>query len=425
MNPIFVVLVLLLVVAQLVLPRRYAFAPLLVTACHLGNAEFIGELTPARLLILIGLIRAVATGQFRWSHSNPVDLWFVFFAIAALATAMAHREASYNPYMANCGLILNVCGTYLNGRAYLRGEDWPLHLATITALAVIPLGILILAENLTAKNYYSVIGITGAEVMQRESGLRARGPFRHPILGGTAGAVCLPLCMILWQRRRWLAKAGLVACAMIVFGSGSSGPMAAAMASCGLLWFWRKRQHLPKVKYGVLFAIIFLMIYMERPFYYIMDSIDLAGGSTGWHRARLIEMGIEHLNEWWLAGTDYTKHWMPTGVSWNPNHTDITNYYLHLGVIGGLPLMLALIAIIYLCFRNLLNHIGIVPGEDRPQEFTLWCLGTALFAHALSFVSISYFDQMYVLFYLLVGGIAGTQEYADSGDLTDEAIETA
>jgi O-antigen ligase len=130
------------------------------------------------------------------------------------------------------------------------------------------------------------------------------------------------------------------------------------------------------------------------------------------------------LGEWWLAGTDFTKHWMPTGVSWNPNHTDITNYYLHLGVIGGLPLMLTLVAIICLCFRNLLKHIGIVPGDDKPHEFTLWCLGTALFAHALSFVSISYFDQMYVLFYLLVGGIAGIQEYVDDAVSAEEENET-
>jgi hypothetical protein len=423
-NPIFAVLVLLLVVAQLVLPRRYAFAPLLVTACHLGNAEFIGELTPARMLILVGLARAVATGQFRWSPANRIDLWFAFFAVAALVTATAHLGAGYNPFVANCGLILNVCGTYLYGRAYLRDEDWPFYLATVTALVVIPLGILMFAEYFTAKNYYSLIGITGEDVLEREGGLRARGPFSHPILGGTAGAVCLPLCIILWQRRRWLAKAGLAACAMVVFASGSSGPMAAAMACCGLLWFWKKRHLLPRLKYGVIFGIIFLVLYMERPFYYIIDSIDLAGGSTGWHRARLIEMGIEHLSEWWLAGTDYTRHWMPTGVSWNPNHTDITNYYLHLGVIGGLPLMLALIAIIYLSFRNLSNHIGIVPGADKPHEFTLWCVGTALFAHALSFVSISYFDQMYVLFYLLVGGIAGIEGYADDGDLTDEENET-
>lgn len=423
MNPIFAILILLLVVAQLVLPHRYAFAPLLLTACHLGNAEFIGELTPARVLILLGLARAVATGQFSWSPSNRIDLLFAAFAVAALVTATAHLGAGFNPYVANSGLILNVCGTYLYGRAYLRGEDWPLQLATVTALVVIPLGILMFAEYFTARNYYAVIGITSAEVLEREGELRARGPFGHPILGGTAGAVCLPLCIVLWQRRRWLAKAGLAACAMVVLASGSSGPMAAAIVSCGLLWFWRKRHLLPRVKNWVILAIIFLILYMDRPFYYIIDSIDLAGGSTGWHRARLIEMSIEHLSEWWLAGTDYTRHWMPTGVSWNPNHTDITNYYLHLGVIGGLPLMLALIMIIHLSLRNLLNHIGIVPGEDKPHEFALWCLGTALFAHALSFISISYFDQMYALFYLLVGGIAGIQEYADGGGLTAEEDE--
>ena len=183
--------------------------------------------------------------------------------------------------------------------------------------------------------------------------------------------------------------------------------MAVLLATIGVAYLWKKRNLFPLIKTGIVCAIIFLFFYMERPIWYIIDSIDLAGGSTGWHRAHLINQGLKYMDEWWLAGTDHTRHWMPTGVSWNADHSDITNYYLHLGVIGGLPLLIPIIVMIWRSFKLLLSRISSVIGSNREFEFPLWCIGCTLFAHALSFVSISYFDQMFVLFYILVGGIAG------------------
>ena len=85
------------------------------------------------------------------------------------------------------------------------------------------------------------------------------------------------------------------------------------------------------------FDTILLDLVMKAPAYYIIARADIIGGSTGWHRAALIDSAIRHLNEWWLIGTDYTRNWMVTGVSWSADNTDITNHYLYLGVLGGLP----------------------------------------------------------------------------------------
>jgi hypothetical protein len=415
MNTTFLSMAAVLVLAQVFLPRRYAFAPLLISACHVGTVEFLGELSLPRLLVLVGLGRAVMTGQFRLSLSNAVDRCFLAFAVAALLTATAH-DTDYNFYVSNLGLILNVCGSYLYGRAYLQGIDWWRDLARVSVIVAVPLAMLMVYEVVSGKNPYSVLGINSGGVFVRDGEIRARGPFRHAILAGTAGAVLLPLCMILWRDQRVLASMGIAASLTIVFTSTSSGPVAAALAAGVLVWCWRKREHVPKLKWAIPLGIILLSLYMDRPFYYIIDSIDFTGGSTGWHRARLIEMGIEHLGEWWLAGTDFTRHWMPTGVSWNADHTDITNYYLHLGVIGGLPLMLSLIAIVWFSFGSISRFIRTDPDDRRLADFALWCLGCSLAAHALSFISISYFDQMYVLFYLLVGGIGGLVEIPELND---------
>lgn len=422
MNPTFLSIATILVVAQILLPRRYAFAPLLISACHIGTVEFLGELSLPRLLVLVGLGRAVMTGNFRFSFSNVVDRCAVAFAAAALLTAGAHNT-DHNFFFSNIGLILNVCGSYLYGRAYLQGIGWWRDLARISIIVGVPLALLMTYEVAAGQNPYSVLGINSGGVHIRDGEIRASGPFRHAILAGTAGAVLLPLCLILWRDQRVLAVVGIAASLTIVFTSTSSGPVVAALAAGGLLWCWRKREHISNLKWAIPLGIIALSLYMDRPFYYIIDSIDFTGGSTGWHRARLIEMGMEHLGEWWLAGTDFTRHWMPTGVSWNPDHTDITNYYLHLGVIGGLPLMLSLIAMIWFSFRSLFRFIPLNSDVQRPQDFALWCLGCSLAAHALSFISISYFDQMYVLFYLLVGGIAGVVEIPELQDELEEELE--
>jgi hypothetical protein len=159
------------------------------------------------------------------------------------------------------------------------------------------------------------------------------------------------------------------------------------------------------IKIATIAALVVLHFAMSRPVWHLMASIDLVGGSTGWHRARLIDAGFAYIGDWWLAGTDYTRHWMPTGVSWSQDQTDITNYYLHLGVIGGLPLALTLVAILFKAFGLLGRRMKALRKEHDASEFALWCVGASIAAHAITFISISYFDQMFVLFYFLVGAV--------------------
>lgn len=410
MNPIYLTLATLLVVAQLVLPRRYGFAPLIFAAFHVGNVEFIGDFTIHRMLVLVGLFRAVGGGFVQWPVKNSLDIMFPIFAIIALLTASAHSTAGYNFYVANLGLILNVCGTYIYGRSYFNHDQWPQIFASVVVIAIIPLALLMFAEKINRKNYHSLLGTTESGVQIREGEVRSRGAFGHAILGGTSGAVSFAICAVLWWDKRKKAIIGMVSCFIIVMSSGSSGPIASILVAIAGLWFWRKRIYIKRVIWLALFSIIPLELYMNKPFYYIIARVDFAGG-TGWHRCRLIESSIEHFNEWWLAGTDYTRHWMPTGVSWNPNHTDLTNYYLHIGVTGGFFLMLTLIGMILSGFRIILQRQSLFNNEYSKQEFIFWCLGATLLAHTVTFISVSYFDQMYVLFYLLLAGIGGLPNF--------------
>ena len=142
---------------------------------------------------------------------------------------------------------------------------------------------------------------------------------------------------------------------------------------------------------------------MQAPAYYLMARTGMGG--SGWHRARLIQTSIEHLHEWWLAGTDYTRHWMPTGVSWSPDHTDITNHYIQMGIYGGLPLMVLFIFILAKGF----SYVGeTLKNEDEQKpghQFFLWALGASLFANVATMISVSYFDQSFIFLYLVLAAI--------------------
>jgi hypothetical protein len=261
----------------------------------------------------------------------------------------------------------------------------------------------------------------------RDGKVRASGPFRHPILAGTMGAVSIPFAAFLMRRRsKVLGACGLVACLAIVISSNSSGPLSAVMISVlgFLLWKWKDWiGFLRKAALGV--ALLYWVVKGRGP-WFLMASIDLTGGSTGWHRAHLIDQAYRYLGEWWLCGTDYTRHWMETGVSWSTDHVDITNYYLHLGVLGGLPVMITFIMALVKSFSMIGKSLTFEEERGDPDDaiLLLWCAGISLATHAVSFVSISYFDQMFVPFYLLLAAIPGLTADSPASEPEEPGLES-
>ncbi len=396
-----------LLVAQLSVPHRYAFLPLVIAAFHLGNGELIGQFTVVRMLIIAGLVRAAMTGRFKFSMSDALDRYMVAFCVIALLSSFFHESERGSPLVERIGLCLNIAGTYLYGRAFLGDMANFGRFVEALPYILLPLAIFLVAEQVTQKNFYYPLGARSLDVSERQGKFRAKGPFNHAILAGTAGASSIPLVAMLWHRRRKLAKLGIGSAVAITAASASSGPIATTMLGFGALWLWRYRHRMNAVRWAAVAGVVFLHFYMSRPVWFIMDRIDFVGGSTGWHRAKLFDSALTYLDEWWLAGTDYTRHWMHSGVTWSPNHTDITNYYLHLGVIGGIGLSILLVMFIWRsCFR-LGGAMRDAEAAGDPRAFAYWCVAACLFAHAVTFFSISYFGQMYALFWIVVGAVPG------------------
>ena len=164
----------------------------------------------------------------------------------------------------------------------------------------------------------------------------------------------------------------------------------------------RKNAHRPV---GRCLRVCALDIIMKDPAYFIIARVDLAGGSTSWYRARLIQSAFEHLPEWWFAGTDYTRDWMWVVVSWSTKHTDITSHFIQLGVWGGLPLLFLFLWLLWKGFAGVAYVVRREMPLRRQTAFQVWTMGAMLFAIAITGLSVSYFDQSFVFIFLALGVI--------------------
>ena len=389
-------------------PRRMAPLALIMGTCYipfylgvqLGPFNF----TAIRMLIAVGVLRMLMRGEYPMRPFTAVDRMMAVSAAWLLLSSQFHVDPG-SAFIFRLGLAYDALGIYVLVRSYCRNMEDVDGLAQMTVIALVPLALLMTYEKTAEFNAFSLLGGVDAHPMVREGKIRANGPFGHPILAGTVGAVCLPLMLGLWGNHRARAALGIAACVTIIFCSASSGPILSALA-ISALYFWRHRAHIKRIQWMGVGLYVLLDIVMKDPAYFLIARVDLAGGSTSWYRARLIQSAFEHLSEWWLAGTDNTREWMWVVVSWSPNHTDITSHYIQLGVWGGLPLMVLFIATMFKAFAAVTSGVRSDSTLMPSSKFTLWSLGAALFSIAVTGLSVSYFDQTFAFVYLFLGALS-------------------
>jgi hypothetical protein len=167
---------------------------------------------------------------------------------------------------------------------------------------------------------------------------------------------------------------------------------------------WPLRRNMRLIRRGAIVALICLNFVMKAPVWFVLARVDVFSGSTGYHRALLIDSAIKNLKDWWLIGSKSTAAWEDE----DQHLFDVTNQYLVVGSEGGLISMLLFIWIIARSFRYVGLSEQTAEEWERPpsEQFLIWGLGASLFAHVVSYMSVSYFDQNIVNWYLLLAIIA-------------------
>lgn len=396
-------------IVLLAAPRRWAPLPLLLSCCYMtigqGIALGIFSLPIYRMTLAIGLLRVVVRKESLVGGVNRIDRLMIVWSIWVVIASLFHEwEPGSGPVYAS-GFVFNIAVVYFLIRTWCENIDQLADLTKLLAFLLVPIALELIWEHIHRTNLFSIFGGVEEAAYIRDGKVRAQGPFRHPILTGTVGAVCFPLMVAIWNRYRRASLVGMITCLAIVFASNSSGPLMSLMLSVSALGMWRFRHLTRLIRFGAVGVYLMLELTMSRPAYFIISKIDLTGSSTGWHRSRLIQAAIEDLGAWWLLGTDLTIHWI--GIAGpSDKHSDITNYYLMMGIVAGLPAMFLLIAIIWLAFCWVGRAIRSMPREMSDDKFIIWCWGASLFAHATTSISVAYFDQSVFFFWMNIAVIS-------------------
>lgn len=412
LNVIGMIFVLIMGVLILVLPRRLAFIPIIITACYmtLGQQLLISvfHFSALRIIILFSLIRLFMRREIFTINLNTIDKAIIFWVISSFVIYNLHDQTT-EAFINRLGFAYSAIGVYFSFRAYIRDLDDVKTAIISISIIIIPLAIEMLSEYITGRNIFSILGGVSEEVIFRDGRLRCQGPFRHPILAGSLGATLLPLLVALWfqeKRSKLLTAAGIISATIITITSASSGPLMVYCFSVFGLLMWRFRMYMRALRWGALFALISLHLVMKAPVWFLIARLANITGGTGWHRAFLIDQAISHFDQWWLLGMRDTAGWLPYALAINPTSTDVTNQYIAEGLSGGLLTMLLFIMIIILCFRTIGLSLKALEKSSFAENIMVWSLGASLFAHALNFISVSYFDQIIIFWYLSLAMIS-------------------
>ena len=414
------VLAVITAILVILLPRRMAMMPILAAVCFLPVGQSLDlygvHFYLFRLTLLFAFTRVLIRGELvsiRWCLLDTLVLsWMLaFIGIGSLS------HPGWDSFVTRGGDFFDWLTSYIVARSLLKSRtDFILQIRFL-AIMLVPLAAVMIIEHATGRNAFSVLGGVDGISQFRDGQIRAQGPFRHPILAGTFGATLLPLMGgLIWIRQglcRWRGVVGFVCAALIVWASASSGPLMAVFASTALLCIWALRHSLRLVRVGMLLILLMLQAAMNRPVWWIFDTIGDYTGGSGWHRSYIIDAAIQHWDEWWLAGTARTVHWggFPPPPA-DPNNIDITNQYIAQAVNGGALTLFVFLAVLWTCFKRLGSAFHAKRGSISPEtEWLAWSTGVALAAHCISFFSVSYYDQTIFYFFWLLSAIAaGTME---------------
>jgi len=380
-----------------------------MTACFITLGQVISvaslHFTMFRIIIFFGLIRIIIRKEAFSIRLHTIDKILIAYVITSATAYILLRSVSAEAFINQLGFIYNSLFLYILFRALIHDLDDIKIILKMLALVVIPLAVAMMIEKAAGRNLFSIFGGVPEFTVIREGRLRCQGAFSHPILAGTFGATSLPFMVALWfwdREKKWISGLGVMSATVITITSASSGPAVSYIMILVSMVMWRSRDHMRAVRWVILLGLIGLHLVMKAPVWALIGKVSEVIGGGGWHRTMLIDAAINHFGEWWLLGTDDTRHWMPTGIQWSEEHTDITNQFISVGIDGGLIALILFIAVILFCFKNIGIKLKEISSREFPIKFALWCMGVSLAGHLASFISVRYFDQIIVFWYLLL-----------------------
>jgi hypothetical protein len=417
------VAIVLAIILILCLRRQYVIVPLLLAVFFIPKGQVLmlagAHFTVARILFLTGLARWIAS---RRSSSlaggfNSIDRVFVLWALSAWLI-FSLQWMNGQAFIKSFGEFLDAMGGYFVFRFLIQDAEDVKRTIKVFGLIAVVSALCMISEQISHTNMFARLG--GMPPMTvRDGKVRSQAAFEVFITAGAYGATVLPLLVWLWSKSRVGAVLGVAGATVMTVTCHASTTLSAYAAGIFGLCLWPFRRKMRLLRWGLVITLVALHLVMNGPVWSLIEKVDLTGSSSSYHRYMLIDNCIRHFGDWWLLGVkDYDK--------WGFDMWDLSDQYVAYAVGGGLLTLVLFVAIISKSFARLGAARKLAEG-NREEEWLLWCLGAALFAHVVAYFGIGYFDQMQFAWLALLAIICAAVFKAEgsAGPHVQEEIPTS
>lgn len=378
----------------IIVPRKYFLLPYVLAACFVPTDQRIIvmglDFTVLRILVVVGVLRTLIYGEQIRLKWNKLDQMILAWAICG-AVVYVIQQMDINAIINRSGVLFDVIGLYWLFRQRIRSWNDVRFVFTLLAFSALVLAPLVALEWSTGQNPFVILGRVVTSV--RSGRYRCQAAFPHSIMLGLFWATLVPIFIGLarTEKRRYFYWAATGATVYIIFGTASSTPLAVLPQIILLTALFPYRIYGRLIFYGLCGITAGLHVIMNHPVWHLITYMNIVGGSTGWHRFYLVDQAIKHFDEWALLGTYNTAHW-GYGLQ------DVTNQYLRQGVNGGFITLVCFVTLLVMAVKTVGVYSIRVP--QAKLRFLSWCVCVSILGHCLSFMGVSYFGQIKMLFYL-------------------------
>ncbi|HBG28279.1 MAG: hypothetical protein A2Y10_03195 [Planctomycetes bacterium GWF2_41_51] len=393
-NKITIIITVLLVIITLAVPRKYLLLPYIIAACFVPTDQRIIlmglDFTVLRILVATGIFRIIIRAENKKITWNRFD-YLVFAWVICGAFIYSIQWMNFKAVVNRSGLLFDVIGLYWMFRKTVRSWDDIKSAVDFYAISIMALAPLVAMEWMSGDNPFEALG--RVTTLIRDERYRCQAAFPHSIMLGLFSAILLPLFAGYagFDKNKIFYIAAIGSVIFIIAATASSTPILTAAAIIFFLGMYKFRKLTPAAGWFISFALLGLHFIMHKPVWHLLARINVLGGSTGWHRFYVIDQAVKHFNQWAILGCKSTAHW-----GWGLG--DVTNQFVLEGVRGGFITLVLFIFMLYTALKSILKMS--INEPFAAKAFLMWSVFVMMVAHCISFLGVSYFGQITMLYYM-------------------------
>ena len=376
------------------------------------------DISVGRIVVSVLLLRCLCdkriTDKFTWSR---LDTWVtlgmvvyvgVYLITLPLSSAIENRA----------GYVMDTWFAYMAVRLIITDMATIISVLKFVSISLVPLAIMGVIESTTGWQpfvslkrfcpWWTTMMDRWDSASEARMGLyRAFGPITHPIMFGCAQAMFIPLVFCLRHQRGLWRSFAYISFGLVLIGtlsSMSSGPWLMAIMAIFCLIMERYKIWIKSVIIFFIISCGIVQVISNRNIHHVITSYaDLIGGG-GAHRAKLIDLAVEHFDEWWVLG------YKGKDPGWGPElgmgFTDITNTFILNGAYYGILGVIVLCGVLVVGLRIV---IRLHNSSGDPQLKALaWALGSWFVIVIAGFLSVGFGGQTETLFYIILGMVGSS-----------------